>query len=443
MKNQTTTTNLPHVVIVGAGFGGLRVVRRLAKQPVRVTLIDRHNYHLFQPLLYQVASAGVSPAEIAYPLRSFLRKQQNAEFVLAEVNGVNLADRKVITSVGEIIYDSLILAAGGQSNFFGLESVARSSFGLKDLAEASALRDHLLRLFERASQVSDPQARRALLTFVVAGGGPTGVEMSGAIAELIRLVISKDFPHHDFSVARVLLLEAAGRLLPAMPAELSQATLEALTRKGVEVRFGTAVKEFDRRQVTLANKEVIDAHTLIWAAGIRAQALYDSLEVEQAAQGRVRVTPTLQLPDHPEVFVIGDGAYLEDERGKPLPMVAPVAMQQADYAAANLGRLHAGLPLQAFRYRDPGLMATIGRNQAVARLGRFNFRGFLAWLIWVVVHIFQLIGFRNRLVVMINWAWDYFLYDRALRFIGSEAEGSSPDAVHPAGGKTRAGRSTV
>jgi NADH dehydrogenase len=420
MDTQSTQTNqLPHVVIVGAGFGGLRAARRLAKAPVRITLIDRNNYHLFQPLLYQVASAGVSPNEIAYPLRSILRKQPNANFLLSEVKGIDLDNRRLMTGNGPISYDYLILSVGGQTNYFGLDSVERNGFGLKDLNEASSIRDHLLCQFERASCEEDPQARQAMLTFVIAGGGPTGVELAGAVAELSRLVLSKDFPNLDAGQTRILLLEAAKRLLPGMPERLAQRTVEVLRKKGVEVRFGAAVSGFDRRQVSLKDGETIPAHTLIWAAGIRSAGLIDALGAELAAQGRVRVEPTLQLPGRTEVFVIGDAAYVEDEQGQPLPMVAPVATQQADSAADNLLNLIKGCPLKPFVYKDPGAMATIGRNQAVVRLGRLRFHGFLAWLIWIVVHIYQLIGFRNRLVVLINWAWDYFLYDRAIRTIGT------------------------
>ncbi len=416
----------PHVVILGAGFGGLRAARLLARTPVQVTLVDRNNYHLFQPLLYQVATAGVSPAEIAYPVRSILRAQKNARFLLAEVTHIDLERRCLQTSAGELRYDALILAAGGQTNTFGLDSVARHAFGLKDLEDALSLRNHILTLFERASLEPDAAMRAEMLTFVITGGGPTGVEMAGAIVELIQLVLKKDFPGQDFSQARVLLLEAADRLLPALPPALGEATLRALQIKGVEVRFNTAVSGYDGRSVQLRDGQSLPARTLIWAAGVRASSLFDRLDIPRAAQGRVRVEKTLQLPAHPEVFVIGDAAYFEDERGVPLPMIAPVAIQQAACAVDNLRRLLQGSPLQPFRYKDPGVMATIGRNQAVARLGKLHFRGFIAWLIWVVVHIYQLIGFRNRLVVMITWAWDYFRYDRALRLIGPPLQKPKP-----------------
>lgn len=410
---------LPHVVIVGAGFGGLRAARRLASLPVRVTLIDRNNYHLFQPLLYQVASAGLSAADIAFPVRSVLRRQKNTRFLLAEVQQVDLPNRRLLTSAGEVTYDLLILAVGGQTHFFGQESLARHAFGLKTLGDADGIRNHVLSLFERASRESDPQRRAALLTFVVAGGGPSGVETAGALAELIRLGLSRDFPNLDLTGARVVLLEAAEHLLPAMPLDLEIAAERALQQKGVEIRTGARVESYDGQVISLASGEKLPARTLIWAAGIRAVDLIQNLPAEHASAGRVRVQPTLQLPGYPQVFVIGDAAYLEDEQGRPLPMVAPVAMQEADAAVDNLRRLLSGEPLQAFRYREPGMMATIGRNQAVAKIGRLHLRGFIAWLMWVVVHVFQLIGIRNRLVVMINWVWDYFLYERALRLIQS------------------------
>jgi len=417
MKNQLNNQNIPHVVIVGGGFGGLRAAKRLAKAPVRITLLDRNNYHLFQPLLYQVATAGVSPTDVAYPLRSIFRKQKNLEFRLAEVTGIDLDRRTLNTTNGRLEYDQLILAVGGETNYFGMESLSANSFGLKGLDDASRIRDHLLHLFEQAALVSDPQARQALLTIVVAGGGPTGVELAGAISELIRLVLAKDFPNQDFSQARVLLLEATDRLLAMLPTGLGEATVKALKKKKVEVRFGATVDSYEGQVVKLRGGEIIPTHTLIWAAGIRSAAMVDSLGLPQAAQKRIKVEPTLQVSGHPEVYVIGDAAYLEDENKAPLGMVAPVAMQQGEHAADNIVRKLRGEAQTAFQYHDPGVMATIGRNQAVAWLGPLQLQGFFAWLAWLVVHILQLIGFRNRLLVLINWAWDYFFYDRAVRLI--------------------------
>ncbi|GAP13280.1 NADH dehydrogenase, FAD-containing subunit [Longilinea arvoryzae] len=415
MKNQT---KIPQVVIIGAGFGGLKAARNLADAPVHVTLVDRNNYHLFQPLLYQVATAGVAPEEIAYPVRAVFRRQRNLDFQLAQVRRVDLEHCKLVTDQGELGYDYLILAAGGRTNFFGMDSLERNAFDLKELGDAVAIRNHVLRLFERAALEPDDAARQAMLTFVVAGGGPTGVESAGALSELIRLVLSKDFPRLKVSQARVLLLEAADRLLPAMAAELSDETVRALREKGVDVRFGAAVASFDGQKITLQDGQAIPTRTLIWAAGVRAAALVETLGIPLARQGRAPVAPTLQLPDHPEVFVIGDAAYLEDRSGKALPMVAPVATQQADAATANLRALLTGKPLHAFRYRDPGSMATIGRNRAVAQIGPLKLRGFIAWAAWLFVHLMKIVGFRNRLAVLLNWAWDYLFYDRAVRLIG-------------------------
>lgn len=414
-------STFPHVVVVGAGFGGLRAARGLRRLPVRVTLLDRNNYHLFQPLLYQVATAGISPAEIAHPVRGILRGQKNLTFRMTEVQRIDLAARQLHTSTGSLNYDYLVLAVGGQTNTFGLRSVEQYGFGLKNMQDATGIRNHLLKQFELADQQSDPAARRAMLTFVVTGGGPTGVECAGAISELIRLVLTRDFPSVNLSDTRVILLEAADRLLAHMSPDLSAATAEALQRKQVEVRFGAAVADFDGQQVRLKSGELLPARTLIWAAGVRAAQIVDTLGVAQGSQGRVTVQPTLQLPDHPEVFVLGDAALLTDDAGRPLPMVAPVAMQQAQTVARNIQALLEHTPLQTFQYRDPGSLATIGRNQAVAQLGRLKFRGFTAWLVWLLVHLMQLVSFRSRLLVLINWAWDYFFYDRAVRLIVPEA----------------------
>lgn len=420
-----------HVVVVGAGFGGLRAAQNLAAAGLRVTLVDRNNYHLFQPLLYQVATAGLSPDEIAYPLRAILRRQRNITFYLAEVNRVNLAERRLETSTGVLNYDFLVLAVGGVTHFYGNATVQANGIGLKTLEDASSIRNRLLRIFERAALEQNKERRRALLTFVVVGGGPTGVESAGAISELIRLVLVKEYPSIDFNEARVLLLEAGERLLPAMPPALSAAAHDALRRKHVEVRLKTAVAAYDGHKVVLQNDDSMAAETLIWAAGIQASPLVAGLGAKVGSQGRVKVEPTLQLPGHPEVFVIGDAAYQEDEAGNPLPMVAPVAMQQGIAAASNILSLLAGRPLAAFRYCDPGMLATIGRSQAVASLGRFQFRGFLAWLLWLGVHIFQLIGFRNRLLVMIDWAWQYIFFDRAVRLITAEPCQDLNESAYP------------
>lgn len=417
MPGNRNNQDIPNVVIVGGGFGGLQAARRLAGAPVHVTMLDRNNYHLFQPLLYQVATAGVSPTDVAYPMRSIFRKQKNFEFQLAEVSGLDLHNNSVTTDNGQLRYDYLVLAVGGQTNYFGISSVETNGFGLKGLDEASRIRDHLLHMFERAALTTDTMARKALLTFVITGGGPTGVELAGAISELIRLVLSKDYPNQDFGQVQVLLLEAADRLLAAFPIGLGEQTVKALRKKGVEVRFEASVESFDGQMVRLKGGETIPTGTLIWAAGVRSSELLDSLGLAQATQRRVKVEPTLQVAGHPEVYVIGDAAFLGDEKGAPLPMLAPVAMQQGKHAAENILRELNRQPLTPFHYKDPGTMATIGRNQAVAWVGRLQLHGFIAWVTWLVVHIYQLIGFRNRILVLINWAWDYFFYDRAVRLI--------------------------
>ena len=414
------TEKLPHVVIVGAGFGGLETAQRLRNALVQITLIDRQNYHLFQPLLYQVAIAGLVPSQIAYPLRTIFRKQKNLTFQMGEVTSIDFESRYVRSNGSVIAYDYLVLAVGGQTNFFGLGAVEENGFQLKSIEAATATRNHLLRTFERASREVDPEVRKALLTFVVVGGGPTGVETAGALAELITHVLAKDYPHMDLSEVRVLLVEAIGTVMLAYPDELRKATVKLLEDKKVEILLNTRLTDFNGRRITLADGRHIDAFTLIWTAGVRAAEITDRLGVPQATAGRVRVGPTLQLPQHPEVFVIGDAAYVEDANRQPLPMLATVAQQQAKAAAWNLRRLLKGEELEPFRYKDPGLLATIGRNAAVARIWGLSFSGFIAWVIWVGLHIFRLIGFRNRIVVLINWAWDYFFYDNQVRLITRE-----------------------
>jgi len=411
---------LPHVVIVGAGFGGLQAARKLANAPVRITLIDRQNYHLFQPLLYQIAIAGLTPAQIAYPLRTIFRKQKNLTFQMGEVTEVNLAERYVKLDGSVIAYDYLILAAGGQTNFFGLESVERNGFDLKNVESAVQTRNHLLSTFERASREADADKRRALLTFVVVGAGPTGVETAGALAELIRHVMSKEYPAIDMNESRVLLLEAGPTVMPAYPGELRQSTLRLLTGKRVEVMLNAKLTEYNGEQVTLADGMTIPTQTLIWTAGVKAAGLASRLGVRQAGAGRVVTESTLQLPGHPEVFIIGDMAYIENGNGQPLPMLSTVALQQADSAAENIRRVIAKETPLPFHYKDPGLLATIGRNAAVARIWGLSFSGFIAWVIWVFLHIYRLIGFRNRIVVLINWAWDYIFYDTQVRLITKE-----------------------
>ena len=414
------TKTLPHVVIIGAGFGGMEVARGLAKAPVRITLIDRHNYHLFQPLLYQVAIAGLVPSQIAYPLRTIFRKQKNLTFQMGEVTAIDLDARYVKTNGSVIAYDYLILAVGGQTNFFGNHSVEQNGFQLKNIESAINTRNHLLNIFEQASREVDADIRKAMLTFVVVGGGPTGVETAGALAELITHVLAKDYPHMDLRDERVLLLEAVPSVMASYPDELRKATNDLLRKKKVEVLVNTKLVDYNGRQITLGDGGQINAHTLIWTAGVKAAEMLDTLEVEQAGSGRVRVAASLQIKDHAEVFVIGDAAYLENGNGQPLPMLSTVAIQQGKVTAQNIQKMIRGEKPEAFHYKDPGLLATIGRNAAVARIWGLSFSGFMAWLIWVFLHIFRLIGFRNRLLVLINWAWEYFFYENQVRLITKE-----------------------
>lgn len=407
---------VPQVVVVGAGFGGLRAARALANAPVEVTLIDRNNYHLFQPLLYQVATAGLSTGDIAYPVRGILKKQNNLSFMLGEVEAVDLHKKQIRTSQTEISFDYLILAVGSETNFFNNSSLQQNSFGLKDLKDAQSIRNHILNQFEKALFEKDEERKNALLTFVIVGGGPTGVELAGAIAELMR-VMKKDYPTIDHNLVQVILLEALDKLLINFDSVSSQATKNALIKKGVQVRLNTMVESYDGEVIKLKGDENLHSHTLIWAAGVKATNLMKEFSQEKLPQSRVRVLPTLQIPQDETVFLIGDAAYLPDENGQPLPMVAPVAMQQAEHAVDNLTRLLNHKPLEEFKYKDLGSMATIGRNQAVAELFGLKLRGWLAWVTWLFVHLMQLVGFRNRIVVLVNWAWQYIFYDRAVRLI--------------------------
>lgn len=412
----------PRVVVVGAGFGGLRAARALRGAPVEVLLLDRNNYHLFQPLLYQVATAGLEPEQIAKPLRAILRGQENLTFQMASVTGVDLAGNRLETDEGTVSYDFLILAVGAETDFFGLRETAGSSLKLKELGDGVEIRNHVLRCFERAVLEPDGPNRSQLLTFLIVGGGPTGVEMAGALAELIHLVLLRDYPKLELEEIRVILLELQDQLLPGFPEELARSAEATLADKGVEVRLGTALDEYDGESARLAGGGEIGAKTLIWGAGVRANSLVEALEVPLGRSGRVPVEQTLQLPEHPEVFVIGDAAYLEEE-GEPLPMMAPVAIQMAERVVDNITLLMRGEGARPFEYRDPGSLATIGRNAAVASIGGFQFTGFPAWAVWLVVHLIQLIGFRNRLFVLINWAWDYFFYERGVRLITEPDDG--------------------
>lgn len=405
----------PRVVVIGAGFGGLRVAKGLRGKGFEVVVIDQHNYHTFMPLLYQVATAALEPEQIVYPVRGIF-DTRSIKFLLARVESVNLETRTLHTTVGPVEYDYLALAAGSVTNFFGQTEIESVALGLKDLWEAEMLRNHVLTMFERANHETDPARRDAMLTFTIVGGGPTGVELSGSLSELIYDDLAEDYPQLDFNRIKVILLEAAPYLLAAFDESLREATVNRLAKMGVEVRLNAAVATATPEAVYLQDGTVIPSHTLIWAAGVRAADLAGKLGVPQGRGGRVPVLPTLQLADAPNVFVIGDMAYYEQD-SKPLPQVAPVAIQQGELAAANIQRLARGEPLKPFAYKDKGSLATIGRSAAVAQVGRVKLTGFPAWVTWLVVHLIQLIGFRNRLMVLINWGYNYVLGKRGVRLI--------------------------
>jgi NADH:ubiquinone reductase (H+-translocating) len=409
---------VPHVVIVGAGFGGLTAAKALGRMQVRVTVIDRTNHHLFQPLLYQVAMAGLSPAEIAQPVRSILSPQENTRVVLAEVERVDLAAREVrFTDGGVLGYDYLLLATGAKTAYFGHPEWERFAPGLKALDDAVEIRRRVLMAFERAEREEDEARRRELLTFVIIGAGPTGVEMAGAVAELAQKTISDDFRAIRPSEARVVLVEGGDRVLPAMPTDLSERAKEQLADLGVELRLGVRVTGIDEHGVDTGGERLVSA-TVVWAAGVEATPLTRTLGVPLDKGGRVLVGRDLALPGHPEAFAIGDMARFEQD-GAPLPGISPVAMQQARFFAETIAREEDHRPRREFRYHDKGSMATIGRSRAVAQAGKIHLSGFLAWLAWLTVHIWYLIGFRSRLVVLITWAWSYLTYRRGARLITS------------------------
>ena len=409
------------VVIVGMGFGGIRAARVLAGTGHDVVLVDRNNYHLFQPLLYQVATAGLEQESIAHSVRAMARKWPGTRFYLSEVTGIDLEARQVKTDQGSIPYDYLVVGAGSITNYFGITSVERYSFDLKELADGEKLRNHILTAFERAVNEPDPARRRALMTFVIVGGGPTGVEFAGALIELIQFVLAKDYTELSIDSARVVLVEAGGKLLASMPEKLRIYTLNKLRSMSVEVLLNSSVVDAGPERVVMHDGAVIPAHTLFWSAGVKAAPLTAALDVPRKGGERIPVEPDLTLPGRPEIFVIGDMAYLEQD-GTVLPMTAPVAMQMGIYAGTAILAREAGTTLPPFRYRDKGSMATIGRNAAVASAFGMDFRGYLAWLVWLLLHLYYLIGFRNRIVVMLNWVWYYWFHERQVRLITRREE---------------------
>jgi NADH dehydrogenase len=408
-------------VIIGGGFGGLSAARALRHAPVEVVLLDRRNHHVFQPLLYQVATAGLSPGDIASPIRWILRKHRNLHVWLAEVTAIDPARRVVRLADGEVSYDFLIVAAGATHAYFGHDEWRPHAPGLKTLEDALDMRRRVLLAFEEAERARDRHVQRRLLTFVVIGGGPTGVELAGSLAEISRHALANDFRAIDPESARIILIEGGSAVLPTYPAELSQFARQALERLGVAVWTGSVVTDVSAGRVRVGD-ETIEAGTVLWAAGVSASPLGASLGVPLDRAGRVIVPDDLTLPGHPEISVVGDLAAFRTADGGWLPGVAQVAMQQAAHAAANIARQIAGQPTRPFVYRNLGNLATIGRNSAVADLPRLRMKGLPAWLFWLFVHVFNLIGFRNRLSVMIQWASSYMTYQRSVRLITGDDE---------------------
>ena len=410
----------PHVLVLGGGFAGIYAAKALRNAPVRVTVVDRRNHHLFQPMLYQVATAGLNPSDIASPIRSILSGSDNTEVLLAEATAVDVERREVRLADGTILtYDYLIVGTGARHSYFGHDEWEPLAPGLKSLEDALEIRRRVLLAFERAERESDPVRRHAYLTFVIVGGGPTGVEMAGAVAEIRRYALRRDFRHIDPREATVMLLEGGPRLLPSYPESLSDEAKQELRRLGVEVRTETLVTDIRPGSVWAAGW-TIPTQTVVWAAGNTASPLLKSLGTPLDRMGRAIVEPDCTIPGHPEVFVLGDAAHLAQPGGGTLPGVSPVAIQMGEYAARTIEGDLAARPRRAFSYWDKGQLAVIGRGRAVADIWKLHFGGFFAWLVWIFVHVFFLIGFRNRVLVLLQWAWSYVTYRRGARLITEE-----------------------
>jgi NADH dehydrogenase len=410
----------PRVVIVGAGFGGLAAIRALRHVNVDVTIVDRNNYHLFQPLLYQVASGLLDPSAIASPVRTIVRRSRNVDVLRAEVTAVDLARRRVTTSAESLDYDYQVIASGSVTDYFNNQDARKRSTGLKDLGEALSLRSRLLGAFERASLVDDADTRRRLLTFAIVGAGPTGVEYSGAVAELIKHVLPKDYRHIDFAEVSVVLIEAGDRILATFAPRLSRLATRSLQQKGVRIVLGKSVRGIDDHGIVLDGGERIETENVVWTAGVRATTPLDLEGDALARSRRVKVTPQLHLADHPEVFVIGDAAACE-QGGTVLPMLAPVAIQGGKYVGEVIAARLASETTPPFHYHDKGTMATIGRGAAVAQIGPIRINGLIGWFIWIFIHLLYLVGFRNRALALWSWAWNYFFWDRPVRLIITNA----------------------
>jgi NADH dehydrogenase len=412
--------SLPHVVILGGGFAGLHAAQTLRKAPVRITVVDRHNHHLFQPLLYQVATATLSPSEIASPLRGLLGRY-DISVLLAEVAGVDVPGKRVLLADGELPYDYLIVATGATHSYFGRDDWAKYAMGLKTIEDATEIRRRILLAFELAEREKEPKCHRELLTFVIIGGGPTGVELAGALAEISKNSLRGDFQNIDPSEARIILLEGLDRILPVYPTDLSEKARRSLERLGVEVRTGTRVTNIDETGVYIG-EEHIPARTVLWAAGVAASPVARSLGVELDRAGRVPVTPELTLPGRQDVFIVGDLALVKNEEGKPVPGLAPAAMQEGKHAAKNIRHQLEGKPMVPFKYWDRGSFAVIGRNAAVGLAFKtIKMAGFDAWLAWLFIHITFLVGFRSRLAVLLNWGYSYLFFQKSARIITGPA----------------------
>ena len=408
----------PRVLIVGAGFGGINAAHALGNKDVDVLILDRNNYHGFWPLLYQVATAALEPESIAYPVRAIFRRFHNVDFQLDDVRRVDFDNKRVYADSSVYDYDYLILAAGSTNNYFGNDALATQTYGLKDIDEAERLRNRILYNFEEAVHERDSERRRVLMTFVIIGGGPTGTELSGALSELIQHVLRKDYPMLDVKDARVILVEAGDTILATFPQSLQNSATRKLVKLGVQLKMKSPVQTVSNGTITFKDNSTLKAGTIIWAAGVRAAELTDALPAERAKGARVKVNTTLNLATHPEVFVVGDMSYLEGYTGnQAYPMLAPVAIQQGKWAAGNVLRLIGGRKMRPFHYFDKGNLATIGRSFAVMDAFGIRLSGWPAWIAWIFVHIMYLVGFRNRLIVLTDWAFNYFTYDRGVRLI--------------------------
>ncbi len=437
------------VVIVGMGFGGLEAARALSKTGLDVVVLDRRNFHLFQPLLYQVATAMLDVETVAHSIRAITRGWKNTRFRMAEVQSVDFQNQRVLANDVAVEYDYLVLAAGSVTNFFGNAEIQRNAFDLKQLHDAVSLRNHILSSYESAAITRDSAEREALMSFVIVGGGPTGVEFAGALSELTQHVLSKDYPELPVKKSRVILIESGGELLSPFDPKLRDYAFKRLQKMGVEVRLNTRVSGVEAQRVLIKDGEPIEARTLFWAAGVRAAPLAEAIQVEKAKGGRVPVSPDLSLPEHPNVFIIGDMANLEQD-GATLPMLAPVAMQGGEFVGKTIaereGKRRDEEPMpKTFRYLDKGTMAVIGRYSAVAEVPRelfgreLKFQGFTAWLAWLGLHLYYLVGFRNRLAALVNWGYSYLLYDQQVRLITRETKSIGDDAAPVALGAVPAG----